>query len=286
MNNERVSSHEKWIYIESTKERYSVSSEGRIRNNETGMILTPIKMPKGYTKVNLHYGGERKGYQVHRLVAMAFIPNPENKPQVNHKNGVKDDNRVTNLEWVTGEENLRHAYETGLQRHKDDRNSGYLYSVWRRYHKTEWCEEWQDYLKFHKWCYENGYKDGRFVCRYDWDLSYNPENCYIGNSTQRKSEKIEIHGEKLTRDEIAEKYNVLKSSFDYRMKIGLSAEEAVMYIQHKPKGESLRVRLNNSMYTHVCEAATKKNMTASAYVRYLIDKDISDGRKRKNIFGA
>lgn len=93
-------------------------------------------------KVNLKVDGKSISRQVHRLVAIAFIPNLDNKPEVNHKNGIHEYNRVENLEWVTGEENRKHAYETNLVRHKDDRYSGYLYSVWRRLYKSNMCSEW------------------------------------------------------------------------------------------------------------------------------------------------
>ena len=64
----------------------------------------------GYKVVRI----DNKLYYIHRLVASQYIPNPQNKPEVNHINGIKDDNRVENLEWVSGKENMKHALKNGL----------------------------------------------------------------------------------------------------------------------------------------------------------------------------
>lgn len=93
---------------------YEVSNLGNVRNKKTGKVLKPDKTIKGYLRVNFLKDGKLKHYLVHRLVATVFIPNPENKPQVNHIDGDKTNNQVENLEWNTYSENLKHAFRTGL----------------------------------------------------------------------------------------------------------------------------------------------------------------------------
>jgi hypothetical protein len=90
---------------------YQVSNTGRVRNARSGRVLKLNKQGRGYAQTMLSKGGQRSYPLVHRLVAMVFIPNPENKPQINHINGDKGDNRVENLEWCTSSENLYHRYQ-------------------------------------------------------------------------------------------------------------------------------------------------------------------------------
>ena len=93
---------------------YEVSSLGKVRNRRTGRVLKNYDDGKGYLRVKL--GG--CNYRVHILVAEAFIPNPDNKPVVNHKKGNKHDCRASQLEWVTQSENIQHAWDRGLIRKK------------------------------------------------------------------------------------------------------------------------------------------------------------------------
>lgn len=102
---------ERWIVIPAFNGRYFISDIGRVKNSN-GRILTPQVAGNGYLQI--HLVGSSRRYFIHRLVAEAFIPNPLNKEQVNHKKGVKNDNRLSELEWVTPKENYNHSIEMGL----------------------------------------------------------------------------------------------------------------------------------------------------------------------------
>ena len=99
-----------WKQIAGYENRYEVSSDGHVRNIQTGKVLAKNLAGCGYVKADLWKDGERWQTTVHRLVAGAFIDNPEDLPEVNHINGNKTDNRVCNLEWVTRASNVNHSY--------------------------------------------------------------------------------------------------------------------------------------------------------------------------------
>lgn len=105
-----------WRKIEDTHGMMEVSSLGRIRSllRTDKTILKFQHDAKGYQRVRVTVQREKMTFKVHREVAKAFIPNPDNKPQVNHIDGNKDNNAVDNLEWVTNQENARHAFSSGL----------------------------------------------------------------------------------------------------------------------------------------------------------------------------
>ena len=120
-----------WKDINGFEGYYQVSNLGRIKSlsreiyngkgyyTSTEKILLGHMITKGYMQVELKKDNKRYLKLIHCLVAEAFIPNPENKPQVNHINGKKSDNMVGNLEWCTNIENQTHAINTGLKKSKD-----------------------------------------------------------------------------------------------------------------------------------------------------------------------
>ncbi len=106
--------NEIWKEIDGFDGQYLISNLGRVKSIKSNKILSYSKHSRGYLKVCLSFCGKSKKYYAHRLVAQAFIPNPDNKREVNHINGIKTDNSVKNLEWVTSKENNAHAVFTGL----------------------------------------------------------------------------------------------------------------------------------------------------------------------------
>ena len=118
---------ELWREIPGLESRYAVSNKGRVyslprvvpnkhgtQSPIKGKILIP-SIVKGYPKLSVIFNNKRKHFTIHRLVAKLFIPNPDNKPQVNHIDGNKLNNDASNLEWCTAIENIAHAVKSGLR---------------------------------------------------------------------------------------------------------------------------------------------------------------------------
>lgn len=99
-----------------SKDRMCVDSLGRKRFRK-GQRIKPDIAPNGYYRVTLAKGGKKKQKYLHRLIAEYFIPNPQNLPQINHKDGNKLNCKIENLEWVSVQDNVIHAYKNGLINH-------------------------------------------------------------------------------------------------------------------------------------------------------------------------
>ena len=144
----------KWKYIEGWEERYEISDSGEVRSWYYGIkkleVPRMLKLKKdkyGYLVVSLHKKDIKKCYTVHRLVAKAFIPNPESLPQINHVDGNKENNSVFNLEWCTSRDNMRHAFERGLiskQKQSLAQKKRYESETERNKSKTRFKSKWSD----------------------------------------------------------------------------------------------------------------------------------------------
>jgi hypothetical protein len=135
---EEIKVNEVWKDIEDYP-NYQISNFGRVKSKEritnVGIknvkeikreerILKLFHNKKGYAQTILYRDKKPHPVKIHRLVANAFIPNPENKPQVNHIDGDKNNNRIDNLEWCTQTENIQHSYKVGLRNIEQIRELG------------------------------------------------------------------------------------------------------------------------------------------------------------------
>lgn len=147
---------EEWRDIPGYEGVYQASNLGRIKSLDVVMELRSgpfihkgrvLKLRQGttspYLLVSLSNSGKRKMHLVHRLIALTYIENNDSKPEVNHINGNKFDNRPENLEWVTSSENKLHAYEQGLRTR--EMGKGYPGVSFHRNSR-----KWQAYINFHK----------------------------------------------------------------------------------------------------------------------------------------
>ena len=113
---QKINIQEIWKPIAECNGEYLVSNLGRVKSLKFGKEkILKQSNSMGYLRITLKKrDGKQKTPKVHRLVALAFIPNPNNKPQVNHKDGNKYNNHIDNLEWSTCQENVQHGWENGL----------------------------------------------------------------------------------------------------------------------------------------------------------------------------
>lgn len=178
---------EEWRDIDGYKGLYQVSNIGNVkslprekRGKGDGVLKVDERILKPnptsrktaihnteYLTVCLSKEGQKKTFLLHRLVAKAFVDNPDNKPHVNHKNGNGFDNRVNNLEWVTNAENINHAWKIGLMSddtrrvmsEKAKRRLGKLNSCWRGYVNVcfdgELIEQFETLKDAEQWIREN-----------------------------------------------------------------------------------------------------------------------------------
>lgn len=152
---QRIAKKEIWRPVLWYEWIYDVSNLWRVKSYLTSKILKWINND-WYRQVRLYKKWICNTIKIHILVAKSFIKNPENKPQVNHKNWIKHDNHIDNLEWVTAKENIQHAFDTGLNKvtknHHFYTNHPMVWKFWKLHHNSKEINQYTlDWKFIKKW---------------------------------------------------------------------------------------------------------------------------------------
>lgn len=158
-----------WKEIQGFEGEYAISNKGNVRNIRTGRILGGGYDSMGYKQIKL----KGKKYLIHSLVALAFIPNPYNLPYINHKNEIKDDNEVSNLEWCTASYNTNYSIHKRYRKVRQLTKDGKLIRIWE--------SSWQINR-------ETGYDASSIIkcCRGKYKQAYGYRWQYVDPSQQHK----------------------------------------------------------------------------------------------------
>ena len=158
---------EEWKEIPGYEGLYEVSNMGNVRNIRRNTLLRLSKDCYGYTQVSLYKNSIRTGLRVHRLVAQAFLSNPDNLPQVNHKDEDKSNNRVDNLEWCDSKYNLNYGTARIRSRNTNIKN-GYWTGLSNEEYRKEYYEENREKIREtkRKWYEKNKEKRREYMREY------------------------------------------------------------------------------------------------------------------------
>jgi len=140
MDNQQVSTINEVWKVYSEVPRFEVSTLGNVRHSKDGS--TKYKKPDkiGYIYIQYKVKGKRLNLKVHRMVAKTFLSNELNLPEVNHKDGNKQNNNINNLEWCTRQQNIRHGYDTGLFDQKGSKNGRSILTETQVHELCAWYE--------------------------------------------------------------------------------------------------------------------------------------------------
>ena len=169
-------------------DHHTIDENGVVTNTKTGKVLTPNLRKNGYMLMTIYEFGKPYKRYLHRLIAEAFIPNPEHKRTINHIDGNKTNNSLSNLEWATDSENHKHAYRTGLHKSMRVMEETDIRKAYNRFLNHEsFCSMLKD---FNVSAGTMSYWISQFVSKYSLEDEYKKEVLFqIRNRAKNRTKK-------------------------------------------------------------------------------------------------